>query len=112
MAAHVGALVTAWFALGLIAPLVVLVVRGGSSDFVRRHAVESLNFQISLLIYSAVGGVVAFILTIVTLGVGLLVIVPLVIAIAVLLLIFVIQAGVKANSGDEYRYPLTIRFIR
>ncbi len=111
MAAHVGALVTAWFALGLIAPLVVLLIRGESSAFVRRHAVESLNFQISLLIYSLVGGVVVLVLTLLTLGLGLFVMVPLIMVIAVFLLIVVIQAGVRANNGDDYRYPLTIRLI-
>ena len=112
MAAHIGALVTAWFALGLIAPLVVLLVRGGSSDFVRRHAVESLNFQISLLVYSLIGSVVGLILTILTLGVGLLVIVPIVLGIALIALIVVVQAGVKANRGEDFRYPLTMRLVR
>ena len=50
-AAHVGSLVAAWFALGVLGPLVVLILKGNESAFVRRHAVESLNFQISLLVY-------------------------------------------------------------
>ena len=33
VAAHLGTFVTAWFALGLVAPLVVLLVKGGSSPF-------------------------------------------------------------------------------
>ena len=60
VAAHLGSFVTAWFALGLVAPLVVLLVKGGSSPFVRRHAVESLNFQINALVYSVVFGLLMF----------------------------------------------------
>ncbi len=111
MAAHIGALVTAWFAFGLIAPLAVLLIRGDSSAFVRRHAVESLNFQISLLIYSLVGTVIGFVLAIVTLGIGLLIIIPIVVGIALIALIAVIKAGMKANRGEDFRYPLTIRIV-
>jgi uncharacterized Tic20 family protein len=112
MAAHLGALVTAWFALGLLAPLAVLLVQGNKSEFVRRHATESLNFQISLLIYSLVGTVLAFVIAFLTLGLGLFVIVPVIIVIVILALILVIVAAVAANRGDEYRYPLNIRIIR
>ena len=53
IAAHVGVFVAAWFALGFLAPLLVMLVKGKDSAFVRRHAVESLNFQITLLMYLA-----------------------------------------------------------
>ena len=107
MGAHLGALVSAWFALGLIAPLAVLLFMGGESPFVRRHATESLNFQISLLIYSTV----AVVLAIVTLGIGLLVIVPVAIVVGLLALVAIIMAGLAANRGDDFRYPLCLRII-
>jgi len=107
MAAHLGALVSAWFALGLIAPLVVLLLAGQRSEFVRKHATESLNFQIGLLIYS----IVAVVLGIVTLGIGLIVIVPVAIVVAVVALVLIIKAGVDASNGREFRYPLNIRFV-
>ncbi len=111
MAAHLGALVTAWFALGLLAPLAVLLVQGNKSEFVRRHATESLNFQISLLIYSLVGTVLAFVIAVLTLGLGLFVLVPVIIVIVMLALIVVIVASVAASRGDDFRYPLNIRII-
>jgi len=77
------------------------------SDFVRRHAVESLNFQISLLIYSAVAAVLIF----VTFGLGVLIVVPLVAIGAVVALVVIILATVAASGGNDYRYPLTIRFV-
>ena len=111
MAAHLGALVTAWFALGLLAPLAVLLVQGNKSEFVRRHATESLNFQISLLIYSLIGTVLTFVIAVLTLSLGLFVLVPVIIVIVMLALIVVIVASVAASRGDDFRYPLNIRII-
>ena len=92
MLAHVGAIV-----IGFIAPLVVMLVQGDKSPFTRKQAVESLNFQISLLI-------VGIPLTIVTCGLG-----------AVIFLVgivFEIIAGIKANNGEDYRYPVNIRLVK
>ncbi|QBR91647.1 DUF4870 domain-containing protein [Nocardioides euryhalodurans] len=110
LASHIGTLVSAYFALGFLAPLVIMLVKS-ESPFVRRHAVESLNFQISLLIYTVVGTVVGIIVALLTFGVGLLVIIPIVIVVAVLALVFIIVATVKAANGEDYRYPLTIRLV-
>ena len=110
LASHIGALVTAWFAFGFLAPLVVMLVRN-ESPFVRRHAVESLNFQISLLIYTVVGGVLAFLLVVLTFGIGALVVVPVVVVFALVALALVILATVRASNGEDYRYPFSIRFI-
>jgi len=107
MVAHIGVLVAAWFAMGFLCPLVVWLVFRNRSDLVRRHAVESLNFQLSLLIYLAV----AFILILITVGLGVLIVVPLIIIGAIAALIVVILATVAASSGDDYRYPLTIRLV-
>ena len=108
LASHVGSLVAAVVAMAFLAPLLVLLVQGEKSPFVRRHAVESLNFQISLLIYLTV----AFAATLATLGVALLVIIPVGLVVAVLALVFIIQATMAASRGEDYRYPLTIRFVR
>ena len=110
MVAHIGSLVTAWFAFGFLAPLLVMLVKG-DSPFVRRHAVESLNFQISMLIYSVVGAVLAFLVLLVTFGLAALVLIPLLVVVLLYLLFAVIQATVRASNGDDYRYPFTLRFI-
>lgn len=107
---HIGSLVTAWFAFGFLAPLVVMLVKG-DSPFVRRHAVESLNFQISMLIYSIVGVVLGFLVVLLTLGIGLLVVVPIAAVWALAVLVVILIATVRAGNGEDYRYPLTIRFI-
>jgi uncharacterized Tic20 family protein len=104
VAAHVGSFVTAWFALGLVAPLLVLLLRGNSSPFVRRHAVESLNFQLNALAYSAVLAVLLFLLV----GIVLLPLVPIYV---LFYAICVIIGTVRASHGEQFRYPLTVRVI-
>ncbi|MBA2560666.1 MAG: DUF4870 domain-containing protein [Propionibacteriales bacterium] len=106
--AHIGSLAAAWFAMGVIGPLVVLMLKGNESPFVRRHAVESLNFQISLLVYLTVAVLVAFF----TLGIGLLVIIPLAFVVGIFALTAIIMATLAANRGEEFRYPLCLRFVK
>ncbi|MGW7686214.1 DUF4870 domain-containing protein [Kribbella sp. NPDC054772] len=108
MVAHVGVFVAAWIAMGFLCPLIIWLVLRGRSEFVRRHAVESLNFQISLLIYTAI----AVVLIVITLGLGVLIVVPLIVIGAVAAVVFIILATVAASHGSEYRYPLTLRLVR
>jgi len=107
MVAHVGVFVAAWFAMGFLCPLAVWLVFRGRSEFVRRHALESLNFQVSLLIYTAI----AVVLVLITFGLGVLIVIPLIVIGAVAALVFIVLATMAASSGNEYRYPLTIRLI-
>lgn len=91
---------------GLVAWLPGLLIRNSSNAtaFDKRHATESLNFQLSLLVYVAVVTVVGFL----TLFVGFILLAPL----GITALVFNIMAISAANAGREYRYPLTIRFVK
>jgi uncharacterized Tic20 family protein len=86
----------------LLGPLIVWLVKRGDSSEVDAHGKESLNFQISMLIYDAV----ALILCIVFIGI------PLLIALWVLNTVLVIIASIQASEGKFYRYPITIRLIK
>lgn len=108
MIAHVGVFAAAWFAMGFLCPLVVWLVYRDRSEFVRRHALESLNFQLSLLIYT----VVAVVLIMITFGLGVLIVVPLVLIGAVAAVVVIILATIAASNGREYRYPLCLRLVR
>ena len=101
VAAHVGSFLAAWVALGLLAPLLVMVTKGDESPYIRRHAVESLNFQINALIYTVVFAVLMLVL------IGL-ILLPLY---AVFYAVCVIIGTVKASHGEFFRYPLTMRFV-
>ncbi len=102
MLAHLLSFVAAYIALGFVAPLVVLLVFGPRSAYVRAHAVESLNFNLSWLLYALVSGILVIV------GIGLL----LLIALGIAYVVLVVIASVRANNGEFFRYPLTIRFIR
>jgi len=110
-AAHWTALVAAFVAMAFLGPLLVLLVKGNSSPWVRRHAVESLNFQLSMLIYGLVGTVLGVILAILTFGLGLLLLIPLVLAFGAYWLIMTIIGAIKTGNGEDYRYPLTLRMV-
>jgi uncharacterized Tic20 family protein len=102
MLSHLLSFVAAYLFLGFVAPLIVLLVFGPRSAFVRANAVESLNFNLTWLLYGVIGVILALVL------VGFLILIVLGIA----YLVLVIVASVKANNGEVYRYPATIRFVR
>jgi uncharacterized Tic20 family protein len=100
-AAHWSALVASVVALAFLGPLIVMLTKGNESVWVRRQAVESLNFQLSVLIY----GVVSLVLCLVFIGFLLLV------ALGIGWLVLTIVGAVRAANGDDFRYPLTIRMV-
>ena len=100
-AAHWSALLAMVVAMAFLGPLLVLLIKGNDSPLVRRQAVESLNFQLTILI----AGIVSFALVFVVVGVLLL---PLV---GIAWLVFTIIGAVKASSGEDYRYPFAIRMV-
>ncbi|MFT4215133.1 MAG: DUF4870 domain-containing protein [Microbacterium sp.] len=93
---HVGGIV-----LGVLSPLVGYLVLRDRGPFVRQHTAAALNFQLTILIADLVGALLVFV------GVGVL----LIFAISVVALVFSIIAAVKANRGEWYTYPLSIRFV-
>lgn len=99
MLAHVLGIV-----LGPIGPLIIWLVKKDESPFVDDQGKESLNFQLTFLIV----WVAVFIITVVTCGIGGL-LAPVVLVVVV---VFCILAGVAANNGERYRYPINIRFIK
>ena len=99
--AHLSGFVAAYLALGFIGPLVVMLTGGPRSAYVRRHAVEALNFNISVLIYLAISALLSIIL------IG----IPMLLAVGVLYVVTSIRGAMAAGRGEEYRYPLTIRFV-
>src|SRR5713226_4458921 len=86
----------------ILGPLIVWLAKRGDSPEIDEHGKESLNFQISMLIYSLISGVLCLIL----IGFFLLAILHL------LNLILVIVASIQASEGKLYRYPITIRLIK
>ncbi len=108
LAAHLSALLSLFIGVPFVGPLVIYLMKQ-NDPFVRAHAAEALNFNLSVMLYGVVLFVVGLILLIVVVGVLVwLLLIPL----GVAWLVFVCLAAVKAGRGEPYRYPLTIRFVR
>jgi len=84
----------------LVGPFLVWLFKR-DDPYVDEQAKEALNFNISFLIY----GIASVLLIILLVGILLLPIV------FVTWFVLVIVAAVKASAGEDYRYPLTIRFV-
>jgi uncharacterized Tic20 family protein len=91
----------------VIAPLILWQIKKEEFPFVNEQGKEAVNFQISILLYSLIGSMVCAITCI---GIPLIPFIVGIIGIADI--IFLLIAAVKANNGEHYRYPLTIRFIK
>ena len=92
----------------IIGVLVAWLVFKDRSHFADQQGKEALNFQISITLYAVLISVFA----IVTLGIGLILAIPLWGALAIIHVVMIILAALEANKGLPYRYPLTIRFIK
>ena len=86
---------------GFLAPLIIYLLKKDESVFVRAHAKESLNFQLTLLIAYIIG----FLLIFMIIGIILL---PL---IGLIQLVLVVIATINAADNKMYRCPFCIRFI-
>lgn len=86
----------------IIGPLIIYSMKKDEYAFVADQGKESLNFQISVLIYLAI----SLVLLLLVVGIMFLMVIPLI------ALILTVVASVRANDGEYYRYPLCIRFIK
>ncbi len=92
--------------IGFLGPLIVWLIKKDQSEFVNDQGKESLNFQISILIYAVAASILAVPLTLILIG-------PLLpFAVLAFDVVMFIIAAVQANNGVKYRYPLCIRFIK
>lgn len=117
------ALMTAWMVgvAGIVGAGVIYFLKRDDSPFAAEHAREAINFNLSMLLYSAAAVAIGVVLagaTVLTLGIGLIVTLPAGLllvaaagAIAVMWLVCSLIAGFKAWNGEHYRYPLTLRLI-
>ncbi|PVZ94108.1 DUF4870 domain-containing protein [Amnibacterium flavum] len=94
---HIGGIFFGW--LSTLIVYLVLKDRGG---FIQAHAKTALNFHLTMLIAIVVGYITTFLL------IGFLILA----AAYIVIIVFAIMAAIKANSGEMYSYPLTIKFIK
>ncbi|SMF22023.1 hypothetical protein SAMN02745866_01380 [Alteromonadaceae bacterium Bs31] len=87
---------------GLVLPIVMWATNKDAFPEVDRHGKNIFNWMISMLIYFVVCMVLMFIF------IGLIALV----ALMIVNLIFIILAAVKANDGQLWPYPLSIKFFK
>jgi len=138
---HLSALTQYFFPLGnLIFPTLIWSFKKDESEFVDHNGKQAVNFQLSILLYTLILGIVAVIIFIYRLLdqvsfnidsgnddwvinqfsmgqiTGLVIIGIVAIGLAVLLkvaeLILILYAAVKSNNGERFNFPLTINFLK
>ncbi len=87
---------------GIIGPIICWISRKDDSAWVDANGKASLNFQISMLLYTVLVIPLCFIL------VG----IPILIGLAVLETVCVIVASIRAAKGEVFKYPISIPFIQ
>ncbi|WP_307827335.1 DUF1707 and DUF4870 domain-containing protein [Planomonospora sp. ID82291] len=85
--------------LFVLGPLVMLLAAGGTSPYIRRHAVEALNFHLTLI-----GATIVLAITFVGA-----VLVPLIWVGGVVLSVV---GGLAALGDRDFRYPFTLRPVK
>ena len=129
MAAHLASLANFVVPFGaIVGPLVVWLTKKDTSAFVDRHGKESVQFQVCFLAYHMIlmcGGLGSFFGAMVAADavkgagepfaivafIGLFGLVGIALLLRVFVLVTMIIAATRANAGEDFRYPLTIRLL-
>jgi len=105
MVAHLGGVIGYLAGVGqYVVPLVIFLWYQDKSKFVAFHALQSLFFQLALLVAFVLAGVLMFF----TCGVGAVLFAPL----AVLAVVYPIVAALKASGGEQFEYWLVGTWAR
>jgi uncharacterized Tic20 family protein len=94
--------------LSIVAILAIWLIYRERSALVDFHGKQQLN----VVITGVIAAIAVVLGGLVTLGIGLFILIPAIIAYAVYIFVISIVAAVAANKGEYYRIPLIIRFIK
>lgn len=90
------------FPVGIIVPIVLWQTQKDKIPGLDAHGKMVVNWMISSVIYAVVSVVLMFVL------IGFLTI----LAVGIMGIVFPIIGGMKANNGELWEYPLTIKFLK
>lgn len=91
-----------FFPIGIVAPIVLWQTQKEKMPALDAHGKMVTNFMISMTIYMVVSIILMFVL------IGFLTI----LAAAIMGIVFPIIGGIKANNGELWSYPMTIKFLK
>lgn len=105
-----------------VAPLLIYFFKKGESQFIRKHAAESINLQISIVIYIFLSVFILMISAIVVpglktpftpllMGFGMFIYFAFLGIMILSSIVLIVIASVKASKGQEYKYPFMIRIL-
>jgi len=83
----------------IVGPLIIWLAKRVDSPEIDAHGKESLNFQLSMLIYNVIAGILCLLFAILF-------------VLHILNVVLVIVASIQASEGKLYRYPISIRLIK
>jgi uncharacterized Tic20 family protein len=106
MLCHLGGLVPC---IPCVCTLLIWQIKKNEFPSVDVHGKAALNFQITALIVGIAGIIASVVLSIIHLGLLMSLLFPL---IGLAYLILVIIAGIKANNGEDYKYPFSFNLIK
>jgi uncharacterized Tic20 family protein len=87
---------------GIILPVILWQTQKEKMPALDAHGKMVVNFMLSVLIYAIVSVILMFVL------VGFLTL----LAVAIIHIVFPIVGAIKANNGELWDYPLTIKFLK
>lgn len=93
----------------ILGPLVLWLLRRDGNPFVDDQGKEAVNFQISFTLWGIIGGAL-FVVLVWTVIVPVLVLIAWLV-LAIVWLVTMIRAAIKASGGQAYRYPWTLRLL-
>jgi len=88
--------------LGLLVPILIWQMKKAELPGIDAHGKMAVNWIISEIIYAVICVFLIFVI------VG----IPLLLALGIIAIIFPIVAGIKANNGEVWKYPLSISFLK
>jgi uncharacterized Tic20 family protein len=105
---------------GVVGPLVFWELKKRESDFVDKNGKEAINFNLSFLLYSFILGlsIIPFAFRSIFSEMhhidlfGILSVGSIIGVLGIIKFVLIIFAAIKANQGEVYKYPLTIKFIK
>lgn len=115
---------------GIVVPIIIWQSKKDSSDFIDRNGKSVINFNLSILLYSIIAGIIAAIFFVdsiielikladqdidfipVKLITVAIISVTTIIVWGIIEFILIIIGSVKAGNGEIYKYPLSIPFIK
>ena len=104
MYCHLSALLT-FLAIpfaNILGPLIIWSWKRSEMPILDEAGKKALNFQLSMTIYALIAGMLCFMF------IGFLLLIPIIL----LEIIFVILATIKTSNGENFQYPISIRFLK